>query len=144
MLVLLVVQMELKGMGGVWFFLCVWGGSSQGDCCHRGHIRHYLIFPWHWFVSVSRTLETSQFKVAVISCVPLFWYLWTLGNIPFMFYFTLLYVLYVEYLYVVRGGSLTKNMKRGSLFLYCLMFQMFVTVCPSFSISDLISAGLMK
>jgi hypothetical protein len=35
--------------------------------------------------------------------------------------------------------SSTKNMEKGGLVLYCLMFQMFDTACPSFSISDLLS-----
>jgi hypothetical protein len=42
------------------------------------------------------------------------------------------------------GFNSTKNVERRSLVLYCLMLQVFVTVYPSFSISDLISAGLME
>jgi hypothetical protein len=33
------------------------------------------------------------------------------------------------------GFSSTKTIERGSLVLYCLIFQIFVTLCHSFSVS---------
>jgi hypothetical protein len=42
------------------------------------------------------------------------------------------------------GFSSPKNMESGSLVLFCLMFQIFQTVHPSFSISVLISSGLIE
>jgi hypothetical protein len=42
------------------------------------------------------------------------------------------------------GCSWTKNMESGSVVLYCLMFQIFVTECPNFSVSAFMSSGLME
>jgi hypothetical protein len=69
------------------------------------------------------------------------------NNIPFVFgqfefYFALLYIFHVEYIFIIWGWS-AKNIEKGSLVLYCLIFQMFVYGCPNFLISILILSGLM-
>jgi hypothetical protein len=96
-------------------------------------------------------LDASWFEVAINFGVPISSIVCTLINIPFVFgrfefYFALLYIFYIEYALVIWDRFQfykKKNMESGSLVLYCVIFQMFVTMCPSFSISVLISSRLM-
>jgi hypothetical protein len=82
---------------------------------------------------VTCVFDASQFKVTIVFGVPISLEICTLSNIPFVFgqfgfYFALLYIFYVEYIFVIRGWfQSTKNSERGSLVLYCLIFQTFVT-----------------
>jgi hypothetical protein len=99
---------------------------------------------------VTRTFYASWFEMAITFGVPISLTVCTLSNISFVFgrfelYFALLYIFYIEYVLVIRGRlQFFKNMESGCLVLYCLMFQIFVAVCPSFSISVLIYSGLME
>jgi hypothetical protein len=91
---------------------------------------------------VTGAFDTSCFDVALVVCVPISLLVFKLDNILFMFqrfefYFTLLYVFYVEY-------GLDKRHGERKLVLCCLKLRMFVTVCPRFCISALISVALMK
>jgi hypothetical protein len=52
--------------------------------------------------------DASGFEMAIIFGVPIFLTVGTLNNIPFVFgqfkfYFALLYILYIEYVHVIRG-----------------------------------------
>jgi hypothetical protein len=58
------------------------------------------------FQVVTDAVETSRFEGAVISFVPIFWAVF--GSVHFVFvlfefYFTTLYVFYVEYVFVIPG-----------------------------------------
>jgi uncharacterized membrane protein YhhN len=97
---------------------------------------------------VTCAFDASQFKVAVVFGVPVSLAVCTLGTMflvsgRFKFYFVSLYTFDIENICYL-GQVAVKNMESGSLFLYCLMFQIFVTECPNFSISTLMSSGLME
>jgi hypothetical protein len=94
---------------------------------------------------VTGAFDTFQFEMTIFG-VPISLTVCTLSNIPFVFgrfefYFALLYIFYIKYIFVIRGRF---QFYKDSLVLYCLLFQMFVTVFPSFLISVLISSGLME
>jgi hypothetical protein len=97
---------------------------------------------------VTCTFDAPHFERAIISGVPVSLTVCTLNNIPFVsvrFKFFILHcytksTLNMSLLFGA-GFNSTKNMESGSLVLYYLMFQMFVTMSPSFSISVLISSG---
>jgi hypothetical protein len=123
---------------------CNW----QDEFLHRGHIGHHSIFLLRGIGLSSG--HSSLFEMAIIFGVLISLTVCTLSNIPFVFrrfeyYFALLYIFYIEYILVFGAGfSSIKNIESGSLVLYCLMFQIFVFVCPSFSISVFISSGLIE
>jgi hypothetical protein len=83
--------------------------------------------------------------MAIIFGVPMSLTVCTLSTIPFVFgrfefYLAMLYIFYTEYLLVIQDRfqfykKHTKNMESGSLVPYCLIFQIFVTACLSFSVS---------
>jgi hypothetical protein len=112
---------------------------------HRGHIGHHSIF---FMVLVCQVvtcaLHAPRFEMVIIFYVPISLTVCTLSNISFVFRlfefnFALLYIFYNEYVLVIRSRfQFYKNY--GRLVLYCLIFDIFVTVFPSFSISVLITS----
>jgi hypothetical protein len=99
---------------------------------------------------VTCSFHASRFKMAIIFGVPISLTVYTVCNISgvfgrFEFYFTLLQKFCIEDIFVIRGRlKVYKNMESGCLVLCCLMFHIFVTVCPRFAISVLISSGSME
>jgi hypothetical protein len=83
--------------------------------------------------------------VAVVLCMRIALAISVLGNLSFMPWrfklnFTLLKKFNIEYILIVRSRlEVDKNIGSGSLVRYCLIFQGFATLCPMFSISDLMS-----
>jgi hypothetical protein len=97
---------------------------------------------------VTCTFDASRFEMAIIFGVPILT-VCTLSNIHFVFgwfefYFALLYISALNVSLLFWADFSYKNMKSGSLVLYSLIVQIFVTMCPSFSISVLISSWLMQ
>jgi hypothetical protein len=99
---------------------------------------------------ITCSFDVYQFEMTINFGVLMSLAICTLSNISFVFkrfefYFTLLYIFYIEYV-IIRGRFqfYKKNMEKGSLVLHCLIFQMFVTMCFSFSITVLISSGLIE
>jgi hypothetical protein len=83
---------------------------------------------------VTCAFDASQFEMAVISGVPISLTVCRLSNIPvvfgwFEFYFALYSALNMSLLFGA-GFSHSKNFEWGSLALYYLIFQIFVTVFP--------------
>jgi hypothetical protein len=99
---------------------------------------------------ITFAFDASWFQMAVVLSVFVSLAVCALVYISFVhgrfkFDFALLEVFDNEYILVVRGRfQLHKNMERGSLVRFCLIFHMLVTVCPRVPISVLISAGLME
>jgi hypothetical protein len=107
---------------------------------------------------VTCAFYTSRFEMSIIVGMPIFFTVCTLSNIPFVFgrslnfilhcyVYSTIYILYCTLkisLIFGAGFSSTRNMESVSLVLYCLIFQIFVTMCPSFSVSVLNSSGLME
>jgi Pyruvate/2-oxoacid:ferredoxin oxidoreductase delta subunit len=111
--------------------------SSQGDYRHRRHIGHHSIFPFggidlssgYWRIRHTSVWDSSNFLVCPYRSQFLHW---------------AICILCWKSCCSEQVLARQKNVERVSLVLYCLMFQIFVTVCPSFSISSLISSGLME
>jgi hypothetical protein len=108
--------------------------SSRDDFHLRGQSGHGSIFPSaQVYKVISGAFDASWFQVAVVFGVPVFLAICTLGNVSFVseeggveFYFALLYAFDIEYILLFGAG---KNMENGSLALFCLMFQIFLTDC---------------
>jgi hypothetical protein len=126
--------------------------NSQDGFHQRGHIGHHsnFVFSGVGLSSGHLPFHERQFLMAIIFGVPMSLTVFTLSNVPFVFgrfefYFALFFILYIEYVLVIWDRlKFYKNLESGSLVLYCLIFQIFVIVCPSFSISVFISSGLME
>jgi hypothetical protein len=117
--------------------------NSQDDFHHRGHIGHHLIF---LFGGIG--LSSGHLRICLISvwdvnnflCAHIILLIVGLGGSNLILHCCILVYSTLNMSLLFRAGfSSTKNMEIGSLVLYCLIFQIFVTVWPSFSISVLIS-----
>jgi hypothetical protein len=115
--------------------------NSQDDFHHKGHFGHHLIFlfgrisVWDgnnfWCAHIFDSLHIEQY----IFCV------WAVQIV----FCSVVYILW--WICPCYSGQVLvpkKSMESGSLVLYCLIFQIFVTVHHSFSISILISSRLME
>jgi hypothetical protein len=96
---------------------------------------------------VTGTFDASLFEMPIIFGVSVALAVGTLDYFPFVFRrfefdFALLQMFNEKYVPVIWGRfEFHKNMHKGSLVQFCVIFQMLVTWCPRFSISVFILAG---
>jgi hypothetical protein len=88
--------------------------------------------------------------MAIVFCMPMSLTICAVGNLPFVpgwfkFNFTLVKVFDIEDRLIDECRfEIDKKIESGSFVRYCVIFQTFATLCPSFSISALMWSGIME